>query len=335
MDSIMNKYKKIIVWGAKFDTGHTHAFIHASIVRACEFMQIPVYWLDNRHNLDETFFDDAIIITEQWLVFANGWSNRLPLRKSSCYVIHYLGNKGPVEGNPGASMYLGKVGKLIDFRFASDWGIGSVPDKNYAYKFEKEKYINLSNGVSFLNIQEEKDYSIFYSIWGTDLLPHEINFEDRFIKPDEPKYAFFGGTIREDNKDVFTGFIQACKDNNIEWRHNCPWKNPLSIQQIRNSVLHSYIALDCRPNNHLSNGYISCRIMKNISYGKLGLTNSKETYDFFNGDVAFHEKTYDLFAVAMEKTKDLDMIKRQMINVRDNHTYINRVNDIILASEYQ
>ena len=89
----MNKYKKIIVWGAKLDTGHTHGFIHEAIVRASKAMGIETYWLDNRDNVDDSFFDDAIVITEQWLVFRNGMSNKMPLNKSACYLVHYLGNR--------------------------------------------------------------------------------------------------------------------------------------------------------------------------------------------------------------------------------------------------
>ena len=113
------KHSKIIVWGAKLDTGHTHGFIHEGCVRAAKYMGLDVYWLDNRDNVSESFFDNAIVITEQWLVFKYGTSDRMPLNKTATYFIHYLGNRGRVEGNPGAEMYLGKVGKLIDFRFNS------------------------------------------------------------------------------------------------------------------------------------------------------------------------------------------------------------------------
>lgn len=328
------KHSKVIVWGAKPDTGHTHAFVHHAIIRAGDYLGIPIYWLDNRDNLAEEFFDDALIISEQWLVFANGHSNNLPLRKSSTYIIHYLGNKGPVEGNPGADMYLGRVGKLIDFRFACNWGVDGVPDKNYAYKFEKEKYTPIGNGTSF--IEKRDDYDIFYSIWATDLLPNEIDFETRLTPFQDPKYAFFGGTIREDNQEMFVPFIEECKKNDMPFVYNTPWENPLSIEQMRVAVVQSYLPLDARPNNHLANGYISCRSIKNISYGALCLTNSKETYDFFDGEVAYADNTKDLFHVAKEmqdnpKTKDL--ILNQMKKVKDKHTYVNRLNDMIEASE--
>jgi len=328
------KHDKIIVWGAMFDTGHTHAFVHDACVRAAEYLGYPTYWLDNRHNLPDEFFDNALIISEQWLVFANGISNKLPLRPTSTYLIHYIGNKGPVEGNPGASMYVGKVGRLIDFRFANNWGVDGVEDKNYAYKFEKEKYTPINEGTSFF--EKGSDYDTFYSIWATDLLPNEIDFETRLTPFNEPKFAFFGGTIREDNQEMFMPFIQECEKNNIPFVYNSPWQNPLTVEQMRNAVVQSYLPLDVRPRNHLANGYISCRSIKNISYGALCLTNSKETYDFFDQEIAYADNPKDLFYVAQEmqnnpKTKDL--ILNQMKKVKDKHTYVNRIKDMITAVE--
>jgi len=329
----MKKHKKFIIWGAKLDTGHTNGYVHAGMLRAAQAMGLDAYWLDNRDKVDEEFFDDAIIFTEQWLVFRFGTSVGLPLRKSSTYVVHFLGNKGPVEGNPGAGMYLGKVGKLIDYRFACGWGDGPSPkeDKNYNYTFKKEMYEPINNGHSFY--EKDSDYDKMYSFWATDLLPDEINYEDRFIKRAEPKYAFFGGTVREDNAPYFYPFLRACQENKIQFIHNCPWQNPLPIDEIRKMVVNSYMAFEIRPPLHLANDYVPCRTFKNISYGHLALTNSKAVYNYFDGDVAFSEDTYELFEIAKSKLEDKDMILRQMVNVKENHTYINRVKDIITAAE--
>jgi len=86
----------------------------------------------------------------------------------------------------------------------------------------------------------------------------------------------------------------------------------------------------------LSNKYISCRIIKNISYGQLGLTNSKATSDYFDNEIAYSSNTNDLFYIAKDmqdnpKTKDL--ILNQMKKVKDKHTYVNRLNDMIVAAE--
>lgn len=327
----MKKYKKIIVWGAKLDTGHTHGFIHEAIVRASKSMNIDTYWLDNRDNLGDEFFDDAIIISEQWLVFANGASNKLPLRKSSCYLIHYLGNKGPVEGNPGASMYLGNVGKLIDFRFASNWGIDGVPDKNYAYKFEPVKYVKVGETSYY---EHAEDYDKYYDIWATDLLPNEFDFSA--VDAEKDKRAFFCGTIREDNYPAFVPFIKKCELNNIPFVYNTPWQKQLTTDEVRFHVIHSLLPLDVRPSNHIANGYIACRAIKNISYGGLGMTNSRQTYELFDGHMAYAPDSGDLFDVAINMQNDPNTkqkILTQMKKIQAKHTYINRVQDMITAAE--
>lgn len=329
------KHNKIIIWGAKLDTGHTHGFIHEAIYRAGKYMDIPTYWMDNRdlNSVTPDFFDDALIITEQWLVFKNGISNALPLRPTSTYLVHYLGNKGPVEGNLGAEMYLGKVGKLIDFRFNAKygWGNNGVEDKNYDYKFEPEKYEAISD-VSFY--EKSKDFDRLYSIWATDLLPNEFDFDHR-LTPLENR-AFFCGTIRDDNQEKFIPFIKKCEEHKIPFLYNTPWQNQMPTEQVREFVRTSLLALDVRPDNHLANGYIACRPIKNVSYGALPMTNSKEIYEFFDGECAYANNSGDLFDVAIEMQKDektKDKILNQMKRVKEKHTYINRLRDMIIASE--
>ena len=340
------KYEKIIVWGAKLDTGHTHSYVNLAIARAAQSMGIEVYWVDNRDNLDETFFDNSIIISEQWHVFENPHSNQLPLRKSSCYVINYVGNKGPSpanQNNPGADLYLGKVGKLIDFRFACDWGINGVEDKNYAYKFEKEKYLELGGGSAYF--EKGENYDKLYAFWGTDLLPDEIDFENRFHKHEEPKFAFFGGTIsppqgwgnpEDSNYYLFQTFIEECRKVNFPFYYNDPRQRPLDTPALQKLVLDSFVPLDIRPNNHLANGYIPCRSFKNTSYGQLIISNSKAVYDFFEGDVAYSSNPAELLHVAIEMQNDpktKDKILNTMKIVKEKHTYVSRIRDIIFASE--
>lgn len=328
-----SKHDKIIVWGAKLDTGHTHGFIHEACVRAAKHMGWNTYWLDNRDNIDHSFFDNAIVITEQWLVFQNGMSNRMPINKNATYVVHYLGNKGSVEGNPGASMYLGKVRKLIDFRFnaKNGWGANGVEDKNYIYQFKPDQY-EAFNDVTFY--ERNSDYDRLYSIWATDLLPHEIRFDDRLAE--KKNQAFFCGTIREDNSPVFEGFIKKCNEHKIPFLYNTPWQNQMSTEQIREFVKTSLLPLDVRPQNHLANGYIACRPIKNASYGALPMTNSSAINEFFQGDCAFAEDSGDLFDVTIQMQNDpktKEMILHHMERIKKDHTYINRMNDIIVAAE--
>lgn len=323
------KHNKIIIWGAKLDTGHTNGFIHLGYYRAAKALGYEVYWLDNRDSIDVSFFDDALVITEQWLVFAFGASNNMPLNKTATYFVHYLGNKGNVEGNPGASMYLGKVKRLIDFRFTAThgWGVNGVLDKNYNYTFTPEKFQKISSATYF---EKSNEYDNFYSMWATDLLPNEFNYEDA-IHP-RVKQAFFCGTIRDDNKDVFEGILKKCKKENIPIIYNNPTKYQMSTEEIRKYVRESLLPIDVRPKNHLAYGYIACRPIKNVSYGNIAITNSSAIRDFFNGNCAYAQNSADLFDVAIDFQSKIDVtdkIIEEMQKIQKEHTYINRLEDIL------
>jgi hypothetical protein len=237
-------------------------------------------------------------------------------------------------------MYLGKVGKLIDFRFANNWGMDGVPDKNYAYIFEQEKYTPINDGISFY--EKGENYDNFYSIWATDIMPNEIDFETRFTPFHEPKFAFFGGTISkgwgnqdDGNASYVIPFAEECQKNGVQFIHNDPRQNPLTVPQMREAVLKSYLPVDIRPKNHLANKYVPCRSIKNCSYGQLVITNSPSVYEFFDGEAAYSSDPKELFEIANRmqsdpKTKDL--ILNQMKKVKDKHTYVSRLNDMITAA---
>ena len=102
------------------------------------------------------------------------------------------------------------------------------------------------------------------------------------------------------------------------------------------AVIKAYLALDLRPRNHLANKYISCRIIKNISYGQMGITNCPATYEFFDGDVAYDSDPFHLFDVACKMRANPhteQRVLRQMTKIKEKHTYVNRLRDMISAAE--
>jgi spore maturation protein CgeB len=78
-------------------------------------------------------------------------------------------------------------------------------------------------------------------------------------------------------------------------------------------------------------GYIPCRIFKNISYGQFGITNSKTVYELFGENIIYNSDTYQLFIDAKKyiQSASLEDLYKQMDFVRDNHTYINRINSLL------
>jgi len=316
------RHKRIIIWGYKLDTGHTHAYIHYGFYIGAMALGIETHWIDSRDNFDPALFNDALVITEQY------GTKGMPLSSSSTYFIHYLGNRSDNVENPnGAAQYLGKVGRFLDFRYN---GYGWT-DKNYDYVIDKTKALKISEGSRF-----EKGingYDLFYSIFATDILPSEINLTDAYAP--RQRTSFFAGTIRSDNEYLFDPFKKALAENNIEFVHNCPFKNPLSPQEIKKRISESYLVADLRGEVWQRGGYIPCRTLKNISYGHLGVTNSWAVRDMFGEDVAYHEDPYQMVYEGLKKVSNFKLIQRAMLYVKEHHTYVNRVQDIIkVADEY-
>ena len=70
-------------------------------------------------------------------------------------------------------------------------------------------------------------------------------------------------------------------------------------------------------------------MLKAISYGLLGITNSKHVYELLDKKVIYNTDEGQLFYDAMKEIGNKELIKEQMQMVRDNHTYINRINDLL------
>ena len=97
-------------------------------------------------------------------------------------------------------------------------------------------------------------------------------------------------------------------------------------------ILDCYLPVDLRAKIHVTNKFIPCRSYKNASYGQLIITNSQGVYDYFEQDAAYSSDVVELFHIACEMQNDpktKDIILRQMNNVKQNHTYVSRISDII------
>jgi hypothetical protein len=82
-----------------------------------------------------------------------------------------------------------------------------------------------------------------------------------------------------------------------------------------------------------TNEYIPCRIFKNISYGKMGITNSRIIYKLFHKKIIYDSNTITM----MQKGLEFERLPREEKNkrvielmeyVRDNHTYLQRIDSI-------
>ena len=99
----------------------------------------------------------------------------------------------------------------------------------------------------------------------------------------------------------------------------------ITIEENNILIQKSIISPSIQPLNQLKLNYIPCRIFKNISYGKMGITNNKIVNKLFDNKLIYSDNIDILVdkALLFEKRDDkYNIIKELMINVRDNYTYI-------------
>jgi hypothetical protein len=323
--------QKVIIWGHPLHS-HTHSYIHGGFKKGFEHMGCEVHWFNNEEYPDPTDFDygNSLIITE-------GFDDtNLPIVDSSTYFVHCC--KDPYK-------YLDKGVRLVDIRY----NVKELNDVNYSYVFSEENPIKIgaceyyqktasTDGLNSQWVRDRREYEAIYLSWATDLLPHEFNYDD--MKIPRQRKSYYVGSISSSNIEQIQPFARACASVGVEFIHNDPWRNPLSWEENKKLVQESYIAPDIRgvglgddnPDtgcNHLKTGYIPCRVFKNISYGQVGMTNSKIVSDLFDGDIVYNSNTYNLFFDTEANITNYDLIEHQMNVVRDHHTYLNRCGSIL------
>lgn len=317
------KYSKVIIWGYPLYS-HTHSYVHEAYYRAFKHLGYDVYWFhDDNYPLD---FDFA-----NCLFIGEGFADKkIPINSTSCYLIMYC--PSPIKYQ-GAERYIDIRMAAVDFK-----------DHIQEYSLNKNTATKIGSACYFVPKTLEKvkvkndyvdyeisDYDKVYISWATNKLPDEFNEDDIYI-PREPN-VYYCGTISSsgicENYSNFLPFIEECRKNNIGFIHNDPWANPLSTVEVIRRTQESILGIDIRGPQHLKQKLLTCRVFKNISYGHLGLTNSEEIYKELDGNCVYCDDTAELFYGGMRNRENEKLILSGMKYVKENHTYINRVNSLL------
>jgi hypothetical protein len=327
-------FSKVIIWGFPLHT-HTHSYIHYGWYKGFKYLGYDTYWFHDGDFPKDFDYSNSLFITEG---YADG---AIPINESSIYFVH-------ISRNP--EKYIGKVKRFIEIRYLVD----AIKDCNYNYILDKSKCTKISNctyyeklvnngGIArYYNNPIPMEYECIYTCWATDLLPHEIKEENIFI-PKEKKIYWFGSADPTNTREIRL-FYDECVKNGISFITNNPWSNPKSFEEVQDLTMKSYMSPDFRssgdPNKiaigetgtcHKQIGYIACRILKAISYGHLGITNSRHTYELLDKKVIYNANESELFYDAQKELNNYELIKEQMAIVREKHTYLNRIKDLLLV----
>ena len=325
----MNKLEKVIIWGHQLHS-HTHSYIHYGFYKAFQHMGYKVYWFDdtlenlnicnNKYNLDNTLFIGHGLVCKY-----------LPLNINSLYILHntqmteYKSDDNKIMLFPKDYYIHSTSGipkdNIITLQvYTSDCINRDIPDTNNKYHY----YL-------------KPPHQCIYFPWATDLLPHEIqdnidNLKSIISNSNEKCVNFVGMST-----DKWSKVKEYCTRNNIKYSNyggtfNIDSKFNVSPQHNISLIQKSIIAPSIQTDWQVEHKYIPCRIFKNISYGKMGMTNSEAVHYLFDNKLLYNTNINKLLNMGLqfENTHTIDekynIIKELMICVRDKHTYINRCN---------
>ena len=288
--------KKVVIWGYPPDT-HTHSYIHLGFAKAFSYLDYEVTWCDD----DPDYADevkDAIVISE------NNCSKHLPIVDSSKYFIHNI-KDGFHSHDMGDNVH-----NLLVYHEGYDWD-------DEVEQIDEWSWYHKKTGSAVI-------------LWATDLLPDEIQKNTPVMFDDTKSVINYMGSLSPSLRDKMKRIVSGYnKRLSVAGGYSGGGfvDDDKAIQLIRNS----YLNFDLRPDVHVQNGYIPCRIFKCMSYGCWVGTNSEKILKFFDGRISASNDLKEMYLKTREDHENAS--EEQLLDNRDfvgkYHTYVNRARTLI------
>lgn len=308
---------KVVIWGHKLHS-HTHSYIHHGFFEGFSRLGYKVYWFDDNDDTSNFDFSRTFFLTEGQV------DKKIPVRDDCYYAVHYA--------RDDKYDFLVPSGRYIDL-------------KVYRKKHRLSKTMKEVKPYIFHDFE---NHAIMFP-WATDLFPEAIERNKILLRKGKLKKSegkmnrhyrinlkkiYWVGTIgggATGNIEQLEPFIKACNENRVQWVHIDPWNNPVSFDENLLLIQKSFLAPAIVGKDQIEQEYIPCRILKNISYGKLGATNSETVYNFLNKKVVYNPDTHQLFYDMIERMKTIttEEMCELMDYIKDHHTYLDRVNQLL------
>lgn len=283
--------KKFIVWGHKYNN-HSHANIHYAYKRAFESMGWETYWLDDRDDVSNFDFSNSLFLTEGQV------DGNIPIRPDCKYILHNCDTK--------------------------KYGDNFLTLQVYTTDVLTRNIEKIDECIYF-----QSEIKTLYQPWATDYLPNEIENLNS-LNFSKNKVVNWVGSVWEGGGYGNINEIKILKESlrkyDIDFKEV---RTPYG--ENKTHINSSYISPAIQGAWQVEKNYIPCRIFKNISYGEFGITNSKGVYDLLEQQIIFDNDINILVdkAIAHRELITLTQINNQINLVRDKHTYINRINNIL------
>ena len=296
-DHPVRHVRQVVLWGHKLHS-HTHSYIHWGFQRAFDYLGYKTLWLSAQDSLRGIDFSNSLFITEGQV------DHNIPVRDDCFYIIHNC--------KPDKYRHLLKNGHAIILQvYTHDCLKRNEPALDFCFHYDLNQ-------------------PIIYMPWATDLLPHEIDEIKKNIKPIQQRkpLAAFIGTIAggmHGNQPQIDQFKRACAEHGITFNYG--GVNNKSMEANIALIQGAQLAPAIQGEWQCKNGYIPCRIFKNISYGAMGITNNETVYKLFDEKIMYDANPYKMGKKAIQALSNCshDQLFELMDVVRDKHTYLDRI----------
>jgi len=315
--------KKVVIWGYKLESRDTFSFVHYGLERAARYMGFPTIWLDESDSLAGVDLSSALFISE-------GRCKGIPVRKDCWYIVF---NYNPRVNDLSAAF---ADGRALVYQC---WN-----GRSYEYYDAFEKL----GEMAYLDRKGE----MLYLLWATDRLPPEIEEMKAWLPNPVARRCAFVGSMNWsgppfDMDKQWNPFIAAAEKNGVPFVHGRDRRflhmgravaHEVSIpdpEEAVKFVAGSLLAPAVQGHWQCEVGHLCDRIFKNLSYGKMGITNNPYVNKVLGEYCVFCEDTEKLFYMAMDALPSWteDRAKAAMDLISKKYTYVNRIAFMLKALE--
>jgi hypothetical protein len=298
-------------------------------------------WLDNGDERNMNDYSNTLFITE------HNPAKQLPVRDDCFYVVHGMND------NARCLDHFKGTNKRLSWNVYHDYshvyGTQGNPVNDHVIGVPLTQCMWIGEEVPLYPKENHMDFR-----WATDLLPHEIeaNKPSKILgigdgyakKADTPakerngsasKVIWYVGTQWWVNQRELNQFKKACDEDGVEFKPvGAGQKGVISVQKNIELVRESFFAPALSGSHHLTEGYVPCRLFKNISYGMYGVTNNLRAHQVLGNMTIYNPDPYKLYFEARDRLSSMDVkhLHTAMDFVAEKHTYVNRINSILKAA---
>ena len=284
-------FKQVVIWGYRIRTlvgaksPHTHAWIHNGFFRGFSRMGYRVLWFDDEDVVDGIDFSESLFLT-----MGDEENKGMPLRGDSYYILHNC-----------------TIGKFIE---------RGLPEKRY---MKLQVYTHDCKSRNLKRVFPDDKYQLYSAVdkilyfpWATDIFPEDIERNMTKIRtlPRPPIVNFVGMVLRE-----WYMFRSQCQRLGLKFTIIGGFDHKkASVDDNIKLIQKSFMAPAVQNKFQVDNGYIPCRIFKNISYGQFGMTNNPTVNDYFFNELLYDADVKELcikgYNMVQEKRIDYDKLEK-------------------------